>query len=310
MSTTRAALYLRQSLDRAGDGAAVSRQEEDARALCAARGWEVAGVYRDNDASAARPGTRPAFERLLSDLTAGLLDAVVAWDMTRLTRNRRDTLRVVEVGQAQATVLAFCRGSDLDLSTPAGRLVADLLAAVSRQEIDQKGDRQRRALAQRAAAGKADWGPHRPYGFERGPDGSPAVVAVEADHIRWAAEQVRAGASLAHTARALGEMGSTTSLGQPWSTTSLRRVLLSPRLVPGGVLLAHERDALAQILAAPSRRLQSSTAPVHLLSGLAVCGVCGGRMVSAGCGQVRKDGSRRPAYKCQGHRHLHRACHR
>jgi hypothetical protein len=38
--------------------------------------------------------------------------------MTRPTRNRRDTVRVIEIGQRHNTVLGFCRGSDLDLSTP------------------------------------------------------------------------------------------------------------------------------------------------------------------------------------------------
>lgn len=35
----KAAVYLRQSLDRTGEGLAVARQREDCLRLCAERGW-------------------------------------------------------------------------------------------------------------------------------------------------------------------------------------------------------------------------------------------------------------------------------
>ena len=44
--------------------------------------------------------------------------------------------------------IALVRGSDIDMSTPAGRLSADILASVARHEIEQKADRQRRAVEQ------------------------------------------------------------------------------------------------------------------------------------------------------------------
>ena len=37
----RAAVYLRQSLDRTGEGLAVARQREDCLRLCAERGWQL-----------------------------------------------------------------------------------------------------------------------------------------------------------------------------------------------------------------------------------------------------------------------------
>ncbi len=62
--------------------------------------------------------------------------------MDRITRNRRDTLRLLEVGQQAGSTIALVRGTDLDLSTPAGRLTADMLAAIARNEIEVKSDRQ------------------------------------------------------------------------------------------------------------------------------------------------------------------------
>ena len=72
----RAAVYVRISQDREGAGLGVARQEEDCRALCARKGWQVAGVYADNDVSAYSGRPRKEWTRLLADIGDGLIDAV------------------------------------------------------------------------------------------------------------------------------------------------------------------------------------------------------------------------------------------
>src|SRR3954453_17340054 len=66
----RAAVYLRQSLDRDGSGLAVARQRQDCLKLCAERGWEPV-EYVDNDTSASNGKVRPAYTRMLADVAAG-----------------------------------------------------------------------------------------------------------------------------------------------------------------------------------------------------------------------------------------------
>ena len=82
-----AGLYCRISDDRDGRALGVSRQEADCRALAERKGWPVGDLYVDNDISAADPRKRrPEYERLLEDIKAGRIDAVVAWDLDRLHR--------------------------------------------------------------------------------------------------------------------------------------------------------------------------------------------------------------------------------
>jgi DNA invertase Pin-like site-specific DNA recombinase len=81
----RAAVYLRQSLDRDGDGLAVSRQRDACEKLCAEHGWESV-EYTDNDCSASTGQIRPAYTRMLTDITLGKVQAVVVWDLDRLHR--------------------------------------------------------------------------------------------------------------------------------------------------------------------------------------------------------------------------------
>jgi len=72
-----AAIYARISSDAEGIGAGVARQVKDCRMLANRLGWRIAGEYVDNDLSAWTGKRRPEYERLLADLSDGLIDAVV-----------------------------------------------------------------------------------------------------------------------------------------------------------------------------------------------------------------------------------------
>src|SRR5205807_989252 len=92
-----AGIYCRISDDREGSAAGVRRQEADCRGLAARRGWEVAEVYVDNDVSAYSGRMRPAYRRLLEDVKAGHVDAVVVWHLDRLHRRPAELEEFFEV---------------------------------------------------------------------------------------------------------------------------------------------------------------------------------------------------------------------
>ncbi len=199
----RAAVYLRISHDRTGEELGVTRQREDAERLVAQRGWTIAQVFTENDTSAAGKTARRAFAALLAGVESGEFDAVVSWSFDRLTRNRRDTVKLIETCQAHATTIAMVRGSDMDMSTPGDRWVADMLAGVARHEIEQKSDRQKRAALQLARSGHPPAGPI-PFGFlpdrlTHHPEQSAA--------IRDAYSSLLAGATLAGVARSWNAAG-------------------------------------------------------------------------------------------------------
>lgn len=85
--STRAAIYLRQSLDATGEGLAVDRQREDCRRIVDQRGWQLVGEYVDNSISASDSRkARPGYNALVESYKAGGFDALVCWDLDRLTR--------------------------------------------------------------------------------------------------------------------------------------------------------------------------------------------------------------------------------
>jgi site-specific DNA recombinase len=307
-----AIIYTRISQDRNGVGAGVARQEADARALASARGWSITDVVVDNDISAAGRKPRPGFERLLTAVESGSVQVVIAWALDRLTRNRRDTLRLIESCQKKGATIALVRGSDLDMSTPAGRLTADLLAAVARSEIEVKSDRQTRAAQQAVDQGR--WvGGRRPFGYE--PDGV-TIREPEAQAVRDAYQWLLDGVSLRHIAQRWNDAGLFPPQGRRDGTQSLwdggvvSRCLRKPRYAG---LAAYKKEARGQacwpalvdletwqaaqaIMSNPTRR--PPRGDQKLLTGVALCGVCDGPIHAGGGAPGRG------VYRCartQGH---------
>jgi site-specific DNA recombinase len=298
----RAALYVRISQDRTGDGAGVRRQEDDCRDLAERHGWAVSGVYRDNDRSAYNGKARPAFERLVADLRAGRVDAVVTWHPDRLTRSPRELEDLVDLIESTGASVATVQAGEFDLSTATGRMSARVVGAVARHESEHKSERIRRQRDQAATEGRAHGG-RRPFGYEA--DRS-TLRPAEAALVREAAERFLAGESLRAIATDWNARGFRAASGGEWRTSSLKFMLTGPRIaglrVHRGDIVGpatwpaiidvetHERIRAA--LGDPRRHRRGRPA-VQLLSGMLRCSRCGATLRAS----RRGDGTRR--YMCE-----------
>lgn len=295
-----ATIYVRQSLDRRGDGLAIDRQLKLCRGFAERNGWDVTAEYQDNDRSATSGVERTGFEQLL----ASKPERIIVWHVDRLVRLTEDLERVINLGVNVHAVEA----GHLDLSNPAGRAVARTVTAWATYEGEQKALRQRASNDQRAQAGRPSYG-RRCFGYTG--DGL-TLVAEEAEHARWAVQQILAGKALREVNRELGDRGAVTTAGKAWTPTSLRRYLQLARLaglrvhrgdvVGDGVwpaLISQEDHvAVRAILSDPSRKPQGRPR-TYLLSGIARCGQCGGKIY----GRIERRG---PIYTCESGAHLGR----
>ena len=286
----RAGIYVRISQDRTGAGLGVERQADDCQQLCEAKIWKVVEVYVDNDASAFSGKRRPEWERLLADIAAGEIDAVVGWHVDRLTRSPRELEDVLDLAERHGLELATVTG-DIDLGTVSGRTFARMLGVMARNESEHKSERQRRANEQSAAAGKVHGGGMRPFGYAQD---RRTVVPAEAGIVQECAERVLAGDSLRGVARELRARGAQTSAGHDWQPRSLRQVLLSARIsgrrerhdrIVGvaewpAIISVGDSDRLRLLLTDPARQTTRPGNPRrYLLSGLLRCGKCGAALV-------------------------------
>lgn len=194
----RTAIYLRISQDREMDGLAIERQREDCEREARYRRWEVVETYVDQSKSATdKTKVRPAYDQMVADWEAGRFDAIVCWDLDRLTRQPRQLEDWIDAAEDRGLKLVTASG-DLDLTDDRGRTFARVVLAFAKGEVDRKSARQRRAQMQRAAQGRPPKGV-RPLGYSV--DGE--VRKREAKAVQAIYEAFHGGASLRGIARAL-----------------------------------------------------------------------------------------------------------
>lgn len=320
----KAGIYCRISLDQTGESLGVTRQLEDCTALVESAGWTLVEVYTDNDISASSGKPRPEYQRMLRDIEAGQLDAIVAWHPDRLYRKLKDLEALIETVERRKALIRTCRAGDFDLGTPTGRMMARILASVSAGEGEIKADRWRRSVLQRREAGAVPYSRSRLFGY----DSSGGVVEEEAELVRWMAEEMLTGRSLNGMVKELHERGILTTAGNAWSMASVRKMLTNPRLAgfakldrtekhttPEGrtitrrvsdivgrgnwepILTEETWEGLRAVLTA---RQDSRPLPqrVSLLTGIIYCGRCGNRMVTGSRTTKKKGGPLARTYRC------------
>ncbi|WP_172651090.1 recombinase family protein [Rhodococcus opacus] len=293
----RAAIYVRISEDPRGLGQGITRQVEDCEGLAAARGWDVVARYSDNDISALKGKLRPDYDAMMAAAGRGEFDQVVAYGLSRLWRSRQERAAAIDALSDARISVALVRGSDLDLTSAAGRMYAGVLGEFDTAESEIKAERVARAAKQRAERGQANGG--CAYGwtrvYERDEQGrvlgwkdvvdEPAAVVV-----RSIVRDLLAGVTLRAVTARLNEMGSTAPRGGKWVTSSVRKLAIRDLNIG---LRRHGKDTyegawepivdlashakVQGLLADPKRRTQKAAARSHLLTfGVGRCGPCGG----------------------------------
>jgi site-specific DNA recombinase len=311
----QAVIYVRISKDRVGAGLGVKRQQSDCAELAERLGWQIVETYTDNDISAYAGAHRPGYEKMCADLDAGKAQALIAWHTDRLHRRPVELESFIDLCDRRAIQVQTVKAGTVDLSTPSGKMVARMLGAAARHEVEHSIERQKRAKEQAALDGKYRGG-RRAFGYEA--DGVTARPD-EAAAIRKAADNVLAGVSLRQIARDWNAAGLRTSFGgNGFSSREIRRILLRPR--NAGIVL-HEGKRVAEgswekildsdtfaaleaVLHDPTRQV-SSFERKYQGSGVYRCGKCGATMAAAAHNRTRS-GSWRRTYTCSASKHLGR----
>ncbi len=192
----------------------------------------MAGVYTDNDLSAFSGAARPAYDRMVADLEAGVVDAVLVVDQDRLTRHPRELEEFIIMADRLGVLLANVSG-EIDLGTSDGRFRARIMGAVARQESEKKSERLKRQRDQQARMGLATGGRRR-FGYRHARDANGratlAVIEEEAALVREAAVRFLGGESLRRIASDFNRGGISTVTGAPWRVTTLTTLLAGPQV--------------------------------------------------------------------------------
>lgn len=129
--TVRVALYVRTSTDDRGQDP--QTQVVALEDFCRSRGYEIVATYTDQ-ASANDYGRRTAWRQLLKDAGKHRFEAVVVFKLDRAFRSVRDMHKTLEAWELAGIGLISSR-EDINTTTPIGKLLLNLLAAVAEFEL-------------------------------------------------------------------------------------------------------------------------------------------------------------------------------
>jgi DNA invertase Pin-like site-specific DNA recombinase len=213
--------YVRVSTDKQADrGVSLEAQEQKIRAIAVVHDAELLNVIVDGGESA-KSLQRPGMERLLSMVDARQVQAVIVAKLDRLTRSVRDLCELLERFERRGVALISVAES-LDTSSAAGRLVINIMTAVSQWEREAIGERTRDAMRHKRSNGERVG--NIAYGFRLAADGEHLEPDPGEQAVVSRVQQLRPGHSLRGIAAKLNEDGFRTRRGTPWRLESVVRV--------------------------------------------------------------------------------------
>jgi DNA invertase Pin-like site-specific DNA recombinase len=215
--------YARVSTDKQADrGVSLEAQAEKIRAMAVVQDAELLDTIVDGGESA-KSLNRPGMARLLALVDSGDVQAVIVAKLDRLTRSVKDLCTLLERFERRGVTLVSVAES-LDTGSAAGRLVLNIMTAVSQWEREAIGERTRDALSFKRRNGERVG--NMAYGYRLADDGQhlepdPGEQEALAEIRRLRGD----GMPLRGIAAALNQQQMRTRRGTEWRLESVARIL-------------------------------------------------------------------------------------
>jgi len=189
-TTMRVAIYARVSTLH---GQNPEMQLNELREYASRREWTIVDSYVDEGVSGSKQ-SRPELNRLTADAHRRRFDAVLVWKIDRFGRSLKHLVNAIADLAAYGVAFVSLR-DNLDLSTPSGRLMFQIIGAMAEFERSLIQERVRAGLRNARAKGKR---------LGRPPSGADPVriAALRASGASWRAISHEMGVGVATLYRA------------------------------------------------------------------------------------------------------------
>ena len=144
----KVALYCRVSTD----DQSCERQERDLVAFAQRAGYDVVGIWKEVGSGIKTDRTER--KKVMALAQDRRIETIVVTELTRWGRSTIDLIQTLQQLQAWGVSLRAQTGLDFDLSTPQGKMMASVMAALAEFERDLLSERIRSGLAAAKAKGK------------------------------------------------------------------------------------------------------------------------------------------------------------
>ncbi|MDT4994814.1 MAG: site-specific recombinase, partial [Actinoplanes sp.] len=229
-SNLRVAIYVRRSTDEENQPFTLEAQEAKLRSYIASQpGWDLVAKFSD-DASGAKID-RPDLNRALLAAQAGKFDVLLVYRVDRFTRRIRDLVTLLDELDTAGVVFRSAT-EPFDTSTPAGRMLVQMLGVFAEFEREMIIDRVINGMERKAGKGQWTLGV-APYGYEVNAETKhlvpiPTEASVVAEIFNLYTFR-RQGAR--NIATLLNQRGHRRRSGKPWSFKTVIDVLVNPAYI-------------------------------------------------------------------------------
>jgi len=187
-ASVRCAIYGRKSIEErtVTDFGSIEAQRESCENFVksqASLGWTALAYRYDDEGFTGANVDRPALARLLADIEAGAVDAVVVYKIDRLSRSIADFVRLMETFDRKGVAFVSVT-QQFNTSTSVGRLTLNLLTVFAQFERETISERTRDKMRAARRHGKFTGGALL-LGLDRAPEGRRLVInEAEAARVR------------------------------------------------------------------------------------------------------------------------------
>jgi len=173
LTITRVALYARVSTCNGQDP---EMQLSALREYASRRGWDITSEYVDHGVSGSKE-SRPQLNQLMTDAHRRKFDAVLVWKIDRFGRSLKHLVNALADLCAYGVAFVSFR-DNLDLSTPSGRLMFQIIGAMAEFERSLIQERVKAGLRNARAKGKR-------FGRPRVEIEAVKVAELRRDGLSW-----------------------------------------------------------------------------------------------------------------------------
>ena len=217
---TKAIGYIRVSTEKQkNEGFSLEAQERKIRAMADVQDLVLDRIISDDESG--KNLDRPGMKQVLEMVENKQVDTVIIAKLDRLTRSVKDLSELMELFDKKGVALVSVNES-LDTHSAAGRLVMNIMAAVSQWEREAIGERTRDALAVKKANGQRVG--TVPYGWKM-VDGVMIPFLPEGMVVEMIKLYHNRGHSDSMIAKMLNKDGERTRSGTPWRKEYVSNIL-------------------------------------------------------------------------------------
>lgn len=182
-SQKRVAIYIRVSTrEQAMEGYSLEAQERTLTEYCMSKKYDIYSVYKDEGISAKDIIHRPGIMRLLENAKAQKFEIILVWKLTRFSRSLPNLTAVCEeLDKYNVSLVSYSEA--FDCTTPAGRMIRNMLGTVAQFEREVISENVAMAMLERAIEGKRTC--HEIVGYDNYGKDSFTINEGEAEYVNF-----------------------------------------------------------------------------------------------------------------------------